>query len=114
MKRSIVTAGVILLAAVPASMGLIGNASFAKSVPVRVPSQATVLDDKGGLRKHVEPGDDKGGLTKHVEPGDDKGGLRKTTTSGKNVARDSGSAKDDNGGKSGKDVNKVEDGPGHS
>jgi hypothetical protein len=140
MKRSIVTAGVILLAAVPASMGLIGNASFAQSVPVRVPSQATVLDDnggltkhvepgddnggltkhvepgddKGGLTKHVEPGDDKGGLTKHVEPGDDKGGLRNSTSSGKNVARDSSPAKDDNGGQSGKDVNKVEDGPGHS
>jgi len=84
MKRIIIT-GAALLAIIPASLGLIGNASFAQSVPVRVPSQATPVggqskhiepgDDKGGLSAHVEPGDDKGGLSAHVEPGDDKGGL---------------------------------------
>jgi len=84
MKRIIIT-GAALLAIIPASLGLIGNASFAQTVPVRVPSQATLVggqsrhieigDDKGGLSAHVEPGDDKGGLSAHVEPGDDKGGL---------------------------------------
>jgi len=84
MKRIIIT-GAALLAIIPASLGLIGNASFAQTVPVRVPSQATLVggqsrhieigDDKGGLSAHVEPGDDKGGLSTHVEPGDDKGGL---------------------------------------
>jgi len=74
MKR-IIIAGAALLAVVPASIGLIGNASFAQSVPVRVPSQATVLDDRGGLSPYAEPGDDKGGLSPHAEPGDDKGGL---------------------------------------
>jgi len=84
MKRIIIT-GAALLAIIPASLGLIGNASFAQTVPVRVPSQATLVggqsrhieigDDKGGLSTHVEPGDDKGGLSTHVEPGDDKGGL---------------------------------------
>ena len=99
MKRIILT-GAALLAIVPASMGLIGNASFAQSVPVHVPSQATVLDDKGGLSTHLEPGDDKGGLTQHAEPGDDKGG-------------DSGSGKDDTGvDDSGSDGG--DDGSGHS
>jgi len=60
MKRIIIT-GAALLAILPASLGLIGNASFAQSAPVRVPSQATVLDDRGGLATHAEPGDDKGG-----------------------------------------------------
>jgi|BarGraNGADG00312_2_1021985.scaffolds.fasta_scaffold14834_3 hypothetical protein len=73
MKRIIIT-GAALLAILPASLGLIGNASFAQSAPVRVPSQATVLDDRGGLATHAEPGDDKGGLATHAEPGDDKGG----------------------------------------
>ena len=74
MKRIFITGGA-LLAIVPASLGLIGNASFAQSVQVRVPSQASVLDDHGGLVKHVETGDDNGGLANPVEPGDDNGGL---------------------------------------
>jgi hypothetical protein len=82
MKYSIITAGVVLLAGVPASLGLVGNASFAQSVPVRAPSQASVVDDKGGLSKHVEAGDDKGGLRKHIEAGDDKGGLSKHVEAG--------------------------------
>src|SRR5450759_5042873 len=74
MKRIFITGGA-LLAIVPASLGLIGNASFAQSIPVRVPSQASVLDDHGGLIKHVEPGDDNNGLSTQTEPGYDKGGL---------------------------------------
>ena len=84
MKRIIIT-GAALLAIVPASIGLVGNAAFSQNIPVRVPSQvapvssqsthAELGDDKGGLTTHVEPGDDKGGLTTHVEPGDDNGGL---------------------------------------
>src|SRR5450759_1268978 len=73
MKRIFII-GAALLAIVPASLGLIGNASFAQSIPVRVPSQASVLDDHGGLIKHVEPGDDNGGLTRHAQPGDDNSG----------------------------------------
>jgi hypothetical protein len=83
MKRIIIT-GAALLAIVPASIGLIGNAAFSQNIPVRVVSQVTPVssqsthaepgDDKGGLTTHLEPGDDKGGLTTHVEPGDDKGG----------------------------------------
>jgi hypothetical protein len=70
MKRIIIT-GAALLAIAPASLGLIANASFAQSDPVRVPSQATLVS---GQSKHIEIGDDKGGLSAHVEPGDDKGG----------------------------------------
>jgi hypothetical protein len=83
MKRIIITAAA-LVAAIPASLGLMGNASFAQSVPVRVPAHATLLgdqskhleigDDKGGLSTHLESGDDKAGASAHLEPGDDKGG----------------------------------------
>ncbi len=106
MKRIIMTAAA-LLAVVPASLGLLGNASFAQSVPVRVPAQATVLDDKGGQRTHIEPGDDKSGQRTHAEPGDDK-----VSVSGSGKVSDSGSGKGDNGAddslKGGKD-----DGSGH-
>lgn len=57
MKRIIIT-GAALLAIAPASLGLIANASFAQSDPVRVPSQATLVS---GQSKHIEIGDDKGG-----------------------------------------------------
>lgn len=137
MKRFMMTVAATLLAAVPATVGLVGNTSFAQSVPVRVPSQAIVVDDtaghsrhrvdttrkaddKGGLTKHAEPGDDKGGLTKKVtgttRGGDDKGGLTKHAEPGDDKVSESGSGKDgrgghggDKSGKSGKD-----DGAGHS
>ena len=83
MKRIIIT-GAALLAVAPASLGLIGNASFAQSVPVRVPSQATVVggqstqaepgEDKSGPSTQAEPGEDKSGPSTHAEPGDDKSG----------------------------------------
>jgi hypothetical protein len=132
-KLSIIAVGAVLavavVATVPATLGLIGNASFAESVPV--PSQAVVVDDKGGLTKHVElgddagahrstgtvePGDDKGGLTKHVEPGDDKGGLTKHVETGNDKVADNGSGKDDNGehGVVDSDKDGKDDGSGHS
>jgi hypothetical protein len=83
MKRIIITAAA-LVAAIPASLGLMGNASFAQSVPVRVPAHATLLgdqskhtaigDDKGGLSTHLESGDDKAGASAHLESADDNGG----------------------------------------
>jgi len=91
MKRIIITAAA-LVAAIPASLGLMGNASFAQSVPVRVPAHATLLpdpnrhveigDDNGGAGTHVESGDDKGGAGTHVESGDDKGGASTHVESG--------------------------------
>jgi len=129
MKRIIIATGAVLLASVPATLGLVGNTSFAQSVPVRVPQQASILDDngrltphvetgddkgglrspsatepgvdKGGLTTHVEPGDDNGGLTTHVEPGDDKGGLPTHVEPGDAKVSDSGTATDDNGGHGG-------------
>ncbi|MHB1475425.1 MAG: hypothetical protein ACYCV4_17735 [Dermatophilaceae bacterium] len=67
MRCIIIAVWAAHLAAAPATMGLVGNISFAQSVPVRVPSQATVVDDAGGQRSAsaTEPGDDNG------EPGDD-------------------------------------------
>ena len=78
MKRIIIT-GAALLAVAPASLGLIGNASFAQSVPVRVPSQATVV---GGQSTQAEPGDDKSRPSTHAEPGDDKSGPSTQVRSG--------------------------------
>ena len=97
MKRIIITAAT-LLAIAPASLGLLGNASFSQDLPVAVPSQASVLDDKGGLRPHAEPGDDKGGQSTHAEPGDDKGGQSTHAEPGDDRSGDSGSGKGDNGG----------------
>ena len=129
MKRILITVGAVLLAAVPATMGLIGNTSFAQNIPVRVPSQASVLDDhgalraptaaelgddNGGQRTHAEPGDDNSG-TSAVQPGDDKSGSSAPKPSDVKVS-DKVSGKDDNGGhvvdsstSGGKD-----DGSGHS
>ena len=103
MKRIIIATGAVLLASVPATLGLVGNTSFAQSVPVRVPQQASVLDDRGGLTPHVETGDDKGGQRSPsaTEPGDDKGGLTTTPEPGDDTVSDSGSATDDNGGHGG-------------
>jgi hypothetical protein len=67
MKKLIIAAAVAALAAAPAVTGLVGNASFAQSVPVQVPAGARTIDDHG---RHAEPGDDRG---QHAEPGDDHG-----------------------------------------
>jgi len=122
MKRIIITAAA-LVAAIPASLGLMGNASFAQSVPVRVPAHATLLgdpskhieigddnggasahlesgDDKGGASAHLESGDDKGGASTHVSPGDDKGGLNSTQIeAGNDKVSTSTSGKADDGAK---------------
>ena len=49
MKRMTVAAGAaVVIAAVPVSLGLVGNASFSEDVPVRVPDTAVVLDSPPG------------------------------------------------------------------
>src|SRR5665647_255137 len=112
MKRIIVAAAA-LLAVLPASLGLIGNASFAQSVPVRIPSQATVLDDRGGLSTQVQPGDDKGGPSTPVKPRDDKGGLSTPVKPGHDKVSNSGSNKADTGG-NGSGNGASADGSGHT
>lgn len=86
--------------AVPAFAGLSGNSSFSHSVPVRVPSQASVVkfDDRG---RHVEPGDDRGKPTststptqRHSEPGDDRG--TREPEPGDDRGSDSATTPDDN------------------
>ena len=49
MKRLVLTAAIAVLAAFPAAYGLIGNASFGESVPVRIPARATLIDDRNGF-----------------------------------------------------------------
>src|SRR3954452_10427535 len=82
VKRTLITISAAVLAAVPATVGLSGNASFAQSVPVRTPSQVTVAQAKGGPAKHAQPGDDQGRHGKQAEPGDDKGGRGKQAEPG--------------------------------
>lgn len=85
------------------TLGLVGNTSFAQNVPVRVPSQASVLDDHGRLTTHVDPGDDNGGRrsTSAIAPGDDKGRLPTHVEPGDDKVSNSGTATDDNGGHGG-------------
>jgi hypothetical protein len=138
MKRIIIATGAVLLASVPATLGLVGNTSFAQSVPVRVPQQASVLDDNDRPTPHVETGDDNGGQRSPsavetgddnggqrspsaVEPGDDNGGLVTQVEPATGKVSDSGTATDDNGGHggdtSGSDTSGSggkDDGSGHS
>jgi hypothetical protein len=74
MKRFFAFGLAAAVAAVPAVVGLAGNASFAHSVPVQVPAHVQSIDDRGGQTRTAEPGDDKGGQTRTAEPGDDRGG----------------------------------------
>jgi hypothetical protein len=101
-KRILLGAGALALAAVPATIGLWGNASFAESVPVRVPASgqvatgtpvptavvsaspspsASLADDRGGevaRDQRIEPGDDRdiqGATPTAPAPGDDGGGV---------------------------------------
>ena len=97
MLKYFLAAGALVAAGVPAAVGLSGNASFDRDVPVRVPEQAQTvaptptddrtpsLDDDGtadqgpgdvGTRE-AEPGDDHGGETPRddrTEAGDDRDG----------------------------------------
>lgn len=73
-NRILLGAGALVVVAVPAVLGLWGNASFAESVPVRIPTQAVTttavptpspsesVDDHGGdvsRDDRTEPGDDR-------------------------------------------------------
>lgn len=121
-NRILLGAGALVVVAVPAVLGLWGNASFAESVPVRVPTQAVTstpspsesADDHGGdvsRDDRTEPGDDRdvqGGNTPSTSPspspsadhhgGDDNGADDNGTDD--NGTDDVG---DDHGGSSGSD-----------
>jgi hypothetical protein len=87
---------VAAVAAVPGVTGLVGNASFAQSVPVQVPAGAKTIDDHG---RPVEFRDDRG---QAAEPGDDRGGASgpgaATSTRGPGDGQASGSVTADDGG----------------
>ncbi|NUS50781.1 MAG: hypothetical protein HOQ22_07045, partial [Nocardioidaceae bacterium] len=65
MKRAAVLVAAALCAATPASIGLVGNASFSENVPVRVPERAVVLSSDGET-----PAADQTRLAKSSDDGD--------------------------------------------
>jgi len=84
MRRlAVILTGVVLaggVAATPAIAGLAGNPSFSHEIPVPAPHAAKAplfadtkhRDDRGGVRRHAEPGEDRGASSK-AEPSDDRG-----------------------------------------
>ena len=85
MRRLLIALVAGIVVAVPAAVGLLGNASFAQRLPVRSPtsessSSATESSTPTPSPTESEPGDDHGGNrppgTTDDEPGDDHGGDR--------------------------------------
>ena len=90
--RRLTIAAAAVAALVPATLGLVGNSSFAQSVPARVPASAQVVPESGDDLPHTgtpmatpmptrttEVGDDHGGdrpRASRTEAGDDHGGDR--------------------------------------
>jgi hypothetical protein len=105
-KQILLGAGALALAAVPAVIGLWGNASFAESVPVRVPTSGQVAtlapSPVGTPTPSPSAVDDHGGEVprdQRVEPGDDRdqnGGL--SESNGGSGVDDSRHGGDDHGG----------------
>jgi hypothetical protein len=95
-KKLMIGAAVAAIASAPAITGLVGNASFAQSVPVHVPAGARTIDDHGS---HTEPGDDR---SRRPEPGDDRSGARDpdsaSSTRGSDDSQAPGSMTTDDGG----------------
>src|SRR4051812_3066035 len=98
MLKYLIATAALVVAGVPAALGLAGNASFTRDIPVRVPQQAQLTtptsaptaDDDGTADQGPgddEAGDDNGGQVPgddateagddngqdEAEPGDDKG-----------------------------------------
>ena len=105
MRRTLILLVGVLVAAVPATVGLMGNASFAERLPVRSPSATAsagptvpagptaTVDDKGD-RRPAGVSDDP---ATH-DANDDTGGQSSGSGSGDDSGHDSG---DDHGGESG-------------
>lgn len=130
MLKYLLAAVALLLAGVPAVLGLTSNASFSRDVPVRVPEQAQTVaptpshtatpshaathatDDDG--TPDQGPGD-AGPRDDRTEAGDDHGG-HSDSHSGSHSGRHSGSddsGDDDSGSHSGRDGSGSDDGSGH-
>ena len=107
MKRVLISVAVAAVVAVPAVIGLWGNASFSQAVPVRAPASGQVVaptptpSSTSGTIDDNAP-DDNGGDTprdQRTEPGDDRdvqGGSTSSTPSPSPSASAPGA--DDNGG----------------
>ena len=95
MKKLLIGAVVAAAASLPGVTGLVGNASFAQSVPVEVPAGARTIDDHG---QHPAYRDDR---SRHAEPGDDRSGPRDpgtaNATRGSDEVRASASVTDNDG-----------------
>jgi len=90
MKRSSITIAALVLALVPATVGLWGNASFSQAVPVQVPASGQVATGTATLprtSRTTQAADDHGGdrpRDQRTEAGDDRatrGGPSATSTS---------------------------------
>jgi hypothetical protein len=127
MLKYLLAAAALLVAGVPAYLGLTSNASFSRDVPVRVPEQAQVVSptraaaptstptrtagtnddgtpDQG--RGEVEAGDDHGDVPRddRTEIGDDHGGdVPRDDRTEAGDDRDATSGSDDTGSHSGSD-----------
>jgi hypothetical protein len=108
--RRLTLAFAAVAALVPATLGLIGNSSFAQTVPTRVPASAQLVtndDDSSGTptpsgTRTAEPGDDHGGDrpagTRTAEPGDDHGGSDDSGSDDSSGRSSGGHGSDDAGG----------------
>jgi len=116
--RRLTIAAAAVAALVPAVLGLVGNSSFAQSVPARVPASAQVVPASGDdnprtgtpvatptATRTTEVGDDHGGdqpRASRTEAGDDHGGRVAPTGSTSSRSSDShssgGHGSDDSGG----------------
>jgi hypothetical protein len=95
MLKYLFAAAALLVAGVPAFLGLTSNASFSRDVPVRVPEQAQVATPATPTptRTPARASDDDGTPDQgrgEVEPGDDHGGTRGSDDSGHSGRDDSG------------------------
>ncbi|TFD91100.1 hypothetical protein E3T61_09540 [Cryobacterium lactosi] len=110
MKRIIIGTVAAALVAVPATIGLWGNASFSQEVPVRVPASGQVVEPSSTPSNSSSPIDDNGGDTprdQRIEPGDDRDVQGGSPASG---APSDGA--DDNGGDTPRDQ-RIEPGDDH-
>jgi hypothetical protein len=74
-NRILLGTGALVVVAIPAVLGLWGNASFAESVPVRVPTQAVTVTPSPSSSPDDGLSDDHGGdvpRDDRTEPGDDR------------------------------------------
>jgi hypothetical protein len=105
MLKYFLATAALVLAGVPAAIGLTSNASFSRDVPVRVPEQAQTVsptpgDDDGTPdrgRQATEAGDDRDGdvpRDERTEAGDDRSGEDRSGDDGGHHGDDDGSGHD--------------------